>query len=273
MEKVSSIKKIAFIIIALAVAASTVAFQSQPSRSKSPSTDTLPDRNKKIRDIDDAMDELEKSSAEVEQSIKDIDFGKIEKEIREATKNIHLDAAKMKADIDKALKEIDTEKIQRDIQASLSKIDAAKIQAEVEKAVKAVDFEKIQVDVQASIAKIDWDKINQQLEVVKSMDFEKIEADIKKIKPDIEKSMKDARQSIEKAKVELKAYKNFIEELDRDGLINKKETYKIEYRNGELIVNGKKQPAEVANKYKNFLNGRKDFTIKKEDDGFNIENE
>ena len=115
--------------------------------------------------------------------------------------------------------------------------------------------------------------INQQLEVVKSMDFEKIEADIKKIKPDIEKSMKDARRSIEKAKVELKAYKNFIEELDRDGLINKKETYKIEYRNGELIVNGKKQPAEVANKYKNFLNGRKDFTIKKEDDGFNIENE
>ena len=84
--------------------------------------------------------------------------------------------------------------------------------------------------------------------------------------------MKDARESIEKAKVEVKAYKDFIEELDKDGLINKKETYKIEYRKGELIVNGKKQPAEVANKYNDFLNGRKDFTIKKEDDGFTIEN-
>ncbi|HEU4633658.1 MAG TPA: hypothetical protein VFS22_06720, partial [Flavisolibacter sp.] len=71
----------------------------------------------------------------------------------------------------------------------------------------------------------------------------------------------------------LTSYKSFIDGLDKDGLINKKETYTIEYKGGELTINGKKQPGEIVSKYSDFLKGHKDFTIKKDEDNFNIDND
>jgi hypothetical protein len=93
------------------------------------------------------------------------------------------------------------------------------------------------------------------------------------MKPEIEKSMQTAKESIEKAKQEMLRYKNFIDGLDQDGLIDKKGNYTIEYKKGELTINGKKQPAEVVKKYNSFLQGKKDFTIKKDDKGFDIDND
>jgi hypothetical protein len=83
--------------------------------------------------------------------------------------------------------------------------------------------------------------------------------------------MAEAKQSMEKAKTELTGYKSFIDGLEKDGLINKKDSYTIEYKNGELTVNGKKQPAELVRKYNDFLKDRKDFTIKKDNSNFNID--
>jgi len=40
-----------------------------------------------------------------------------------------------------------------------------------------------------------------------------------------------------------------------------------------LIVNGKKQPVEVYNKYRSFLEKHKKFTMKKADGDFNIDND
>ena len=85
-----------------------------------------------------------------------------------------------------------------------------------------------------------------------------------------EKDMANARVQMEKAAVELRAYKGFIDGLEQDGLISKKEEYKIEWKKGELSINGKKQPASVVEKYSSFLKDRKDFTINKSDDDFNI---
>ena len=266
------IKKLPLAVLACGVVIATAAFQSQPAKAKQKTTDTVPDRNKKVRDIDEALEALENSKAEVDQSLKNIDFAQIEKQIKEATENIHIDAAKMKAEM-QALKEVDMTKMKANLEQSLKEIDAAKIQAQVNKAMKEVDMEKIQADMQASIAKIDFEKLNKELEKVRSVDFEKLESNMKKLKPEIEKSMKEAHKSIDKAKEELKIYKSLIDGLDKDGLINKKENYAIEYKNGELNINGKKQPAEVVNKYQQLLKGHKDFTIKKDADDFNIDND
>ena len=96
---------------------------------------------------------------------------------------------------------------------------------------------------------------------------------MKNIKPEIDKSVAEARVSIEKAKEELVAYKGFIDGLEKDGLINKKENYTIEFKSGVLTVNGKKQPDSVVKKYQSFLKDRKDFTIKKDADDFDIDND
>ena len=115
----------------------------------------------------------------------------------------------------------------------------------------------MKVDIEASLAAVDMKKIEEQL---------------KTIQPQIEKSMAAARESLEEAKKELTAYKGFINDLEKDGLV-KKDNYTIEYKKGDLIIDGKKQPDSVKNKYSNFLKDRKDFTIRKNAEDFNIDHD
>ena len=99
-----------------------------------------------------------------------------------------------------------------------------------------------------------------------------MQEELKNIQPEIEESLKEARESIEKAKVELTAYKGFIELLEKDGLL-KKDNYTVSYKGGELFINGQKQPDSVLKKYNSFLKDRKDFSIKKNADDFDINND
>jgi hypothetical protein len=227
-------------------------------------TDTLPKKKKatekKVRDLDDVLNELN-----------EVDF------------NIEMEKAQV--ELSRALKELDTEKMNLDIQKAMKEIDMTKIKANIERAIKEVDMEKIQKEVNESIAKIDWDKIKVELEQVKNIDFSKMEIELKaaqveieKIKPQLEKEMakvkvdmEKAKVEIEKAKVEMKEYKEFVDGLASDGLINKKENYTISHENGVLTVNGKKVSAQVYTKYSSFLEKHKKFSIEKSDDDFNID--
>jgi len=130
------------------------------------------------------------------------------------------------------------------------------------------------------------EKLKAELEEVKKIDMKQFELEMKKMKEEIEKigpqikqemekakiEMENAKVEIEKAKVELKEYKEFINGLEKDGLISK-DNYTIEHKNGELFIDGKKQPGSVYNKYRKFLDGHKKFTMKKTADDFNISND
>ncbi|MDQ6756439.1 MAG: hypothetical protein M3004_05845 [Bacteroidota bacterium] len=59
-----------------------------------------------------------------------------------------------------------------------------------------------------------------------------------------------------------KDVKEMTTEMEKDGLINKKEGYNIEYKNKELLINGKKQSNEVTEKYRKYFKGE-DFQIKR----------
>lgn len=220
-------------------------------------TDTVPrnQADKKIRDLDDVLDELDRAELKV-------NMEKVNAQLKEAMKQI--DMAKIQMEMDKAMKDVDMEKIRAEVGKVTSEIDAAKIEKELKE----------------SLAAVDWEKMNKQLEEMKKIDMSKLDADMKKMEiemkglgPKIEKEMKNAKASIEKVKVEMKEYKSFVDGLEKDGLINKKEDYSIQHKNGELIINGKKQPADVYNKYRTFLKKHEKFTIKKSDDDFNIYND
>ena len=249
--------------------------QSVPPRP--PKLDTVPKnksndgRVRKIRDLDDALNEFNDVDLKV-------DMEKVNREIEKAMKEI--DGAKIRMEVDKAMKEVDFEKIHREIEKEMKDIDGAKIRMEIDKAMKDVDFEKIGKEVDASLAKIDWDKMKSEMDEVKKIDMGKVDAEMKKVSeemkklgPQIEKEMEKAKVEIEKAKTEIKEYKNFVDGLEKDGLINKKDGYTIKHKDGELIINGKKQSPEVYSKYRNFLEKHKSFTIRKSDDDFNIDND
>ncbi|MFI5186397.1 MAG: hypothetical protein ACHQF0_06715 [Chitinophagales bacterium] len=252
----------------------------QPKRAEQNANDTTPNTpkvktDKKVRDLDEAIDDLD--NAEIK-----LNMDKVKEEIQEALKNI--DMEKIKMDVDKAIKEVDMEKINAEVDKAMKEVDMEKVKAEVEKAAKEIDAEKIEKEINESLAKVDMVKINEEIkkemEEVKKIDMSKLDEQMKDLKiemkdlqPKIEKEMKKAKGEIEKAKGEMKEYKSFVDGLEQDGLINKKEGYTIEHKNGELIINGKKQPVEVYDKYRSFLEKHKTFTIKKSDDDFSIDND
>ena len=84
-------------------------------------------------------------------------------------------------------------------------------------------------------------------------------------------ALQKAKVEIEKAKAEIKEYKDFVNGLESDGLINKKEGYTLKHKDGELFINGKKASEQTYNKYRNFLDKHKKFSIEKDDDDFDID--
>lgn len=214
--------------------------------------------DKKVRDLDDVIDELD--NAEIKMNLE-----KAQQEIKDAMKNI--DMEKTKLEIDKAMKEVDMEKIKDQVEKATKSIDAEKIKQQIDESLAKVDMKKVNEEMQkamAEVKKIDMEKLNESMK--------QVEIQMKDLGPKIEKEMEKAKAGIEKAKVEMKEYKGFVDGLDKDGLINKKEEYSIEHKNGELIINGKKQGADVYDKYREFLEKHKKFTIKKSGDDFNIFN-
>ncbi len=106
-------------------------------------------------------------------------------------------------------------------------------------------------------------EVEREMEQVKT-NLEKQKIDIKsnagKIKTDIENAMKNAKKSIENAKEELRNMKEFTNALEKDGLIDKSKTYRIEVKNGKLYIDDKKQSKEIRNKYSQYYK-KGNFTI------------
>ncbi|MFL5808803.1 MAG: hypothetical protein ACJ749_04730 [Flavisolibacter sp.] len=216
------------------------AWQGQPLKTQHTKTDTVPGGNKKITNIDDALDQLDKARAELDRTMKDADWNKMELQLKESLKDVHIDAEKMKAQMAEAMKAMDAVKIQAEIDKAMKDVDFEKIKTNLDLAMKQVDMEKMKTEIDASMAKVDWKKINQEIQEASKVDMQKIEAELKDIGPKIQKEIANSRKELDKAKAEMKAYKAFIDALDRDGLIKKNENYKIEYRDGGLTINGKK---------------------------------
>lgn len=264
---------LALVAIGLTVGLVSWDYKQAPGQFRQAMNDTTPkkktDRDKKVRDLDDVLDELNSTDLKFEME-------KVQKEIAEAMKNFN--SEKIKLDIEKAMKDVDIAKIQKEVQESIAKIDFEKIQKEINEAMKSVDMAKIQKEVQESIAKVNWNELKEEIEKVKDIDMKKLEIDMKKLGeemkdlgPKMEKEMEKAREEIEKAKAEIKEYKTFVDGLESDGLINKKEGYKLKHKDGELFINDKKASEQTYNKYRSFLDKHKKFSIEKSDDDFDID--
>ena len=262
MKRTFLLKSFPLLVLIGGLVVTLVTSAQNSSGSKASGADTIPGKkHKQVRDLDEALMELDKGEIELSKALREIDTEKIEREIREAMKNLDVDMAKMKEDIAKAMKEVDMQKINAEVQKGL---------AEAQKALKEVDAEKIQKEIQASLAKVDMEKIKAELEAVKKIELEQMKKELENIRPEIEKSLAAAKKDIEKARKEITSYKNLVDALEKDGHLKKDEPYKIEYKNNELTVNGKKLSADETRKYSEQLSGKDNFTLHKDKDNFNI---
>jgi hypothetical protein len=244
MKRSSSFAYVGIVALTALLAFSLTAWNQTVQPQHRTHTDTTPRKgDPKIKNIDDALAELDKAMLQLDAELK-----------KPLPPVPPMDVEKMKAEIDKALKDLDPEKMK----------------AQMDKAAKELDEAKLKMELQSATAKVDMEKMRAELEKVKTVELPKIEAQMKDLQPRIEQEMKKAKESMEKAKKEMQEYKGFIDGLDKDGLIDKNANYKIELENAQLKINGQTQAADVYNKYKSFLEKHQEFTITKDGDGFNI---
>ena len=173
--------------------------------------------------------------------------------------------------LDNQLKQLDFQL--KNLELQIKNFDLEKLQNEIDEAAKKVDVEKITERLNKSLQNIDWDKINNRIvenlkvsklriaEAAKEMEHVKVNLEKQKnnlklntikIGANVKNAMKNAKRSIENAKDELRNMKEFTDELEKDGLIDKSKAYKIEVKNGELYIDDKKQTKEIFDKYRRY---------------------
>ena len=168
---------------------------------------------------------------------------------------------------------MDFNKVQKDVNDAMQKVDFDKIERQINESLKKVDYQKMKKDLRESMVQAEsFDRIKAQMEMAKAQ-LERQKANMainnKDFKVDVDKAMRNAKEAMLKAKEELQNLKEFTNELEKDGLINKSKYYKIEVKAGELYINDKKQTKEVNDKYRKYY--RKDnFIINLNEDGIRI---
>ncbi|MEP7143400.1 MAG: hypothetical protein ABI707_11040, partial [Ferruginibacter sp.] len=214
-----------------------------------------------LTDLQDSIPESAKDG-EAKMNMKDFDL---------LMQNMDKEMLKMQKEVSK----IDFDKMHQEITASLNKVDLDKIKTGIDKAMKEIDFAKIEQGVKVALKKIDWDEANNDVKLslqdakkeIEKINLEAVKKEIEKAKFQIEKSkneikkinideiMKNANTGILKAKEELRITKQMFNEMEKDGLINQKDGFTIEYKDKTLIINGKKQSEAISQKYKQYIKG------------------
>ena len=263
MKKLYSKRNILFgsaICIALAITA--MAFQDSTiinKHSKQALLDTVPKNHNNDIDIElnlkDLDQTIKKSLEMAEKVMKEIDWNKISKQVEQSMKQI--DMAKLQMVIDKSMKAIDWEKMKSEIKRSMKEIDMSKMKIEMEKemknAMKGINSEEMRKSME-EIKKLNFDELKKEMKNLKkemelNKDHFKLEMDKAKIE------MNNAKLEMLKAKTGLSELKEMTTEMEKDGILNKKESNTIEYKNKELLINGKKQSPEVTGKYRKYFKG------------------
>lgn len=264
MRNVSKHSKGILLACFLIVVISAIAWQTDDKNKKDKSTykyeqrdTTVPkrydyDSNEfRMKDLDLSMKDLDNSLKELNLNLKDLHIN-ISETIKDALADIDFD--QITKDIDIEIKKVDVEKIKREVEKELKEIDVEKIKLEIDKELKNVDFEKINKEVQESLK-----EAQQQL---KQIDKQKLQKEMKELqlklnnsefKDELDNALKNAQKEIDKAKQELRDLKDFTTALEKDGLVDRKNGYTIEWtKDGDLIINGKTQPKEISDKYSRY---------------------
>ncbi len=196
----------------------------------------------RMSELDDAMHELDIQMDKLNIELKNINTEAIEKEVKEALSKV--DFSKINADVTASLKAVDWDKINHQIEKSLK---------EAQKEMQQVKLDEIQTHLQDVQAKLNSDAF-------------RVKIDSKKIHEQIDAGMKQARAGIERAKERIQRFRSLAGALEKDGLLDTKKGYRIELSDGDLYINGKKQPEEITRKYSKYYDGEKHFVIRNDGD-------
>src|SRR5688500_7069519 len=98
MERAFPYKKLVLGLLVCGAAVTAIAWQDRSAAARPEATDTVPRaRDRKVRNVEDALEEVERGRLELKRSMQDVDFDKIDREMKEAFRKMEFDEVKMKA--------------------------------------------------------------------------------------------------------------------------------------------------------------------------------
>ncbi len=204
-------------------------------------------RNEEITpsDLDDAMKEIDRAMDKIDKNLKVEIPKKVDLELKQAMEE---------------LKKVDYSAIAKEVSDALKSVDWSATSREISKALKEVDLESKQISKEKMRAEM--------AEVKKQLEAAKLESKInlEGMQEVIEKSMQAARKGIEKAREQIGLMKEGLNEMEKEGLIDKKKAYKIQFKDGDLFIDGNKQPKATYEKYRKYFK-EDDFTIRNDGEG------
>lgn len=216
----------------------------------------------------------EKIDTEVEAALNNIDWGKINQDIARAKKDANVDAAEVRRRVDAAVKQG-----LRSAKESMKKVDMKGLQREL-------------ALVQRDLAGIDFRRISD--DAMKGVDFDKLSAETRK---SLKEAQAQSQEAIRKAFDEMKKgqeamrndpnlrfrdlafngkaghvvvlrdnnkdidYKDMIEQLKGERLIDTDRSFSVKLRGGQLYINGDKQSEDVKQRYHRYIDNVKSLTI------------
>ncbi|MEO6720156.1 MAG: hypothetical protein ABIN67_07305 [Ferruginibacter sp.] len=209
--------------------------------------DTIPDKKSEtensmtMNDYDQLMLKMDKGIMNMQEEISKLNLDKMHKDIIASLDNINFD--KIQVDIDKAMKDVDFKKIENGVKTALKEVDWNKINADVKHSLQ---------EAKKEIEKVNMNDIKKQMEDVK-LELNKSKSEIEKL--NFDEIMKNANSGIVKAKEELRLTKTMFNEMEKEGLINQKDGFSIEFKDKALFINGKKQSDATRDKYQKYIKG------------------
>lgn len=209
--------------------------------------DTIPSKNiegeegMSMKDYDQLLLKMDKGIINMQEQISRLNLDKMHKDIVASLDKVNFD--KIQLDIDKAMKDVDFKKIEKGVKSALKEVEWNKINADVKQSLQ---------EAKKEIDKINMDEVKKQMESVKS-ELNKSRSEIEKI--NFDEIMKNANNEIVKAKEDLKLKKIMFNDMAKQGLINQKEGFSIEFKDKALFINGKKQSDATRDKYQQYIKG------------------
>jgi len=268
-----------------------IGWQKNPTgKTATQQSDTIPERKHRTvidGDLDRAIEELNRAKENLERQLNKRDWEKVQHHLSESMEKINLQ--QIREQIERSMKAVDMQKMQLQVQEAMKGIKWEKMQAEIEKAQGAFDnTDRVRMkremqramelakESMGRVNEIDMKEMHRAMERAREnmrMQGGRLRADMdiarenirEHMGKDFRKELEKARENVNRAGEELKQYKEMVTEMDKDGLLKIKEPYSIEYKEGELMINGAKQPASVIEKYKHYFR-HENIKIKKSGD-------
>lgn len=154
--------------------------------------------------------------------------------------------------------QLQMEKAQAELKANLSR-DWKKEEKLLKEKLSKENLQQAKKELELAMLHLDNDKLQKELKAEmdkakKEMEKAQLEMELNKVDfSSAQKEMEKATIEMKKAQEEMNNLTSMLKEMKKDGLIDEKGDYEIEWKKELLYINGKQQSKEVSDKYRKYL--------------------